>query len=137
MGCASVCIQRRVGVPSRTGGWVGHSPTSVGNETMAESATVPESASLETHFGPEGPVAACEPSLEQTKPQTDCLWISALLPTQTYARGEKQAASLQVLVQPPALLPLNCHTKAKILKVISAVLPTGRLYSEQRRDHVL
>lgn len=92
---------------------------------------------LRRQFGPEVLGAACEPCLEHTKPRADCLWISALLPTQTYARGEKQAASFQVLAQPPALLPLNCHMKAKTLKVISAVPSTGGLYSKCRRDRIL
>lgn len=138
LGChAGLHIWRRVGVPSRVRGEVGRCPTRTGNKTMAESATAPASASSETQFGPEVPGAACEPCLEHTKPRADCLWISALLPTQTYAGGEKQAASLQVLVQPLALLPLNCHMKAKILKVISAVPSTGWLYSKCRRNCIL
>lgn len=86
--CAGLHIWRRAGVLSRTRGWVGYSPTCTVNETMAESATAPTPASLETQFGPEVLGAGCKPCLEQTKPRADCLWISALLPTQTYA-GEK------------------------------------------------
>ena len=138
LGCGSgLHIWRMVRVPSRIRGPVGHCPTHTGNETMAEAATAPLSASLEAEFGPEVPVGACETCLEHTKLRADCLWISARLPTQTYARGEKQAASLQVLVQPAAHLPLNCHMKARILKVISAVSSAGRLCSKCGRDRIL
>lgn len=127
LGCsAGLRIWKGVGVPSRIRGWVGLCPTCAGNKTMAESATA---ASAETQFGPEVPGKACKLCLEQLKPRTDCLWISTLLPTQTYAGGEKQAASFQVLIQPPALLPLNCRMEAEILKVFSAVPSTGWLYS--------
>lgn len=51
--CAGLHIWRRVGVPGRICGWVGHYSTYTGNETMAESATASVSASSETQFGPE------------------------------------------------------------------------------------
>lgn len=88
--CAGLHIWRRAGVLSRTRGWVGYSPTCTVNETMAEPATAPTPASLETQFGPEVLGASCKPCLEQTKPRADCLWISALLPTQTYAGGKNK-----------------------------------------------
>lgn len=106
-----ICIFGKVWEsPSGSDSGLSAVPCALGRKERQSLPQCPSQA-LWRQFGPEVPGADCKPCLEQTKPRADCLWISALLPTQMYAGGEKQAASLQVLMQPLALLPLNYESQ--------------------------